>query len=488
VPPNSSKEKRVSKLRVLFCASEVYPFAKSGGLADVAHSLPRALKDECDIEVVMPLYKFIDKEKFNIQKDSMSFSICLRKETFEVTIHRTIFEGVSYIFIASEPLSNKDYLYGTATEGYSDNSLRFSIFNHAIIELLKMKVYDIAHLNDWQSALVPLLLQEHKELETKTLFTIHNLAYQGLFPYDEYANLGIDSHYFTMDALEFYGQINFLKAAIAYANNITTVSPNYAIEILTPEFGVGLEGFLAYHKHKLSGILNGLDSKHFCASTDELIYKPFTNLSEKKENKKAYLKESGLRGINKPLFAFIGRLTEQKGMQLLEDALEAFASSNINITLLGEGDAKFSKAFEALATKHKNIYFEAAYNEALSHKIYASADFLLMPSLFEPCGLNQMISMSYGALPIVHKVGGLKDSVKSYKRFSKTAKSGYGLLFNKANSSAFINAIKEAQKLYEEKRTYNLIAKHNMSVDFSWNKSAKEYLALYKQILGAKHA
>ncbi|MBN2817282.1 MAG: glycogen synthase [Campylobacterales bacterium] len=477
----------MSKTSILFCASEVYPFAKTGGLADVAHALPRALSKEYDIQVVLPLYSSINTQKYSI-KERSSFCLTLGSMEYAVEFLATEFEGIEYIFVASDPLTHKECLYGTPTEGYSDNALRFSIFNHAVVELLKRDSYSIVHCNDWQSALVPLLIKEEPEIKSKTLFTIHNLAYQGIFSYEDYKFLGLDEKYFSMEALEFYGQINFLKAGIAFADKITTVSPNYAKEILTAEFGCGLEGFLKHHSQKLSGILNGLDLEHFSPATDTLIKKTYTNLTEKKENKKAYLQESGLGGFNKPLFAFIGRLTEQKGIELLCSAIEKLADFSCNIVILGDGAQKYSDAIKEIAQQHKNIHFEYTYNEALSHRIYASCDFLLMPSLFEPCGLNQLISMSYGSLPIVHKVGGLKDSVSDYKQFKSSSKNSYGILFKDASLDNFMQAIEEGLILYEKKRVYNSLVKHNMQVDFSWKKSAQKYAKIYKELLGEPHA
>jgi len=478
----------MSKPSLLFCASEVYPFAKTGGLADVAHALPRALQESYDLQVVLPLYAPIDKEKFSIVSLKKSFALSIGEASYEVELFGSTYEGMEYIFIYSPVLCEREFLYGTPTEGYIDNALRFAIFNYAILKLLEEQEYDIVHLNDWQSALVPLLLQEHTKIKTKTLLTIHNLAYQGLFPYETLFEIGINTKYFTVDALEFYGKINFMKAGIAYADAVTTVSPSYVREILTPEFGCGLDGFLLYHRQKLSGILNGIDTEHFNPQNDKLIERSFTTLTEKMQNKKAYLKEAGLLGIKKPLFAFIGRFTEQKGVNLLIETLDELASMYCNIVILGDGEKRYQEAINEIAKRYKNIHFEFIYNESLAHRIYASCDFLLMPSLFEPCGLNQMIAMKYGALPIVHKIGGLKDSVQNYKRFNPKSKKGYGIGFSKANADSFLRSLKEAHTLYDTKREYNLLVKHNMLCDFSWKKSAELYKKLYKKLEGALDA
>lgn len=471
----------MSKKSLLFCASEVYPFAKTGGLADVAHSLPRALHDSYEITVVMPLYSCVDRKKYSIKSLNKSFIVSMNYIDYTIDLYGCTYEGIEYTFTYSSLLCDREFLYGTAIRGYEDNALRFAIFNRAIIELLRSDAYDITHLNDWQTALVPLLLEDENLIKTKTIFTIHNLAYQGLFPYERLEEIGIDSKYFRSDILEFYGQVNFMKAAITYSDVLTTVSQNYANEILTEEFGFGLNGFLTYHKNKLIGIVNGIDSEHFTPSKDKLIEYPFTNLTEKKLNKKSYLKEKKLTGINKPLFVFIGRFTGQKGIDLLIDSLENIASNDCNIAILGDGELYYQDRIKEIAKKYSNIHFEFKYNEVLSHQMYASCDFLLMPSLFEPCGLNQMIAMSYGAIPIVHNVGGLKDTVQNLNRFNTKSNKGYGILFEKASSELFEKAFDKALELYGTKREYNKIVKHNMLCDFSWNHSAKLYSKLYNE-------
>ena len=472
----------MTKKSLLFCASEVYPFAKTGGLADVSHSLPRALQDSYELKVVMPLYSLIDRKKYAIKSLNKSFSISMNDIDYEVELFGCTYKGLEYIFIYSTLLCDREFLYGTPTSGYPDNALRFTIFCRGIVELLRANTYDIVHLNDWQTALVPLLLQEESEINTKTLFTIHNLAYQGLFSYETLNEIAIDSKYFTIDVLEFYGQMNFMKAAIAYSDAVTTVSQSYADEILTATFGCGLDGFLRSHKSKLTGIINGIDSEHFTPSKDKLLEYPFTNLTEKKLNKKSYLKEKNLKGITKPLFIFIGRFTSQKGVDLLIDSLEEIALNDCNIAILGDGEIQYQEKIKEIVDRYDNIHFEFKYNEVLSHQMYASADFLLMPSLFEPCGLNQMIAMSYGAIPIVHKVGGLKDTVHDYKLFDKESNKAYGILFEDPSSDSLIYSFNEALALYSTKKDYNKIVKHNMLCDFSWKNSAKLYDKLYKQL------
>ncbi len=473
----------MSKTRLLFVASEVYPFAKSGGLADVAHSLPRALAAEYDLHVLMPLYQFVEREKFGIISLNEGFEIEMGGVGYRIELFGCTYEGVDYRFIYSPLLCDRDFLYGPPEQGYEDNALRFGIFNHAIVELLKEHKYEVAHLNDWQSALVPLLLKENKSIRTKTLFTIHNLAYQGTFESTLIKELGIDDKHFTMEGIEFYGQISFMKAGIAYADMITTVSPTYAKEILTPEFGCGLEGFLRQHSSKLFGIVNGIDTEHFSPSEDKALVEPYTDLRGKAVNKKAYLKQTGLKGVKKPLFIFIGRFTWQKGMELLIGALEEISSLECNISILGEGEEKYHEELKVIADERSNIHLEFAYDESLSHRMYAAADFLLMPSLFEPCGLNQMIAMHYGEVPVVHGVGGLADTVSSHTGFEQKGEKGYGIVFCEPTRPSFISAVHTALELYADKTQYNKILKHNMARDFSWQESANSYGKIYRKII-----
>ena len=476
----------MSKQRLLFSASEVYPFAKSGGLADVAYSLPRALVTEYQVHVIMPLYQFVDRERFNIISLDEHFDVMMGGVVYPVELFGCQYEGLEYRFVYSPLLCDRDFLYGPPDSGYEDNATRYGIFNYAMVALLKQEAYTVVHLNDWQSALVPLLIKEDKTIQTKTVFTIHNLAYQGVFAPSVLKTLGIDERYFTMESMEFYGQVNFMKAGIAYADMITTVSPTYAEEILTSEFGCGLEGFLYYHRHKLVGIVNGIDIEHFSPSQDDALNATYVDLRGKAVNKRAYLNEIALKDAKKPLFIFVGRFASQKGLDLLIEALPKIVALECNVAILGEGEGKYHDALKAIAGKHHNIHLTFGYDEALSHRMYAAADFFLMPSLFEPCGLAQMIAMHYGSLPIIHQVGGLADTVHHYKDFDAKSTKGYGIVFSVPKDVLFIKAIDEAMELYVHKRDYNKIAKHNMRCDFSWQESAKSYLEIYEKIIAKR--
>ena len=471
--------------KVLFAASEVYPFAKSGGLADVAYSLPKAMSDTFDLSVIMPLYQFIDKERFGITSLGENFKLVIGGKNYFAELYGCQYEGIDYFFVYSPLLSDREFLYGPPGSGYDDNAIRFGIFNYAIIDFIGNNQFDLLHLNDWQSALSALLVKQDKNITVKTVYTIHNLAYQGIFAHKALDQLSLSDEYFTMDALEYYGDINLMKAGIAFADSVTTVSPNYAKEILTPEFGNGLDGFLRFYSNKLTGILNGIDSDHFSPDNDKFLVQTYSSktLKSKAVNKKAYLKEVGLRGVAKPLFVFIGRMTWQKGIAQLIDSLEHLAALPINLAILGEGEVDYQQQLDAIASKHKNIHLYFGYDEALSHQMYAAADFLLMPSRFEPCGLNQMIAMNYGAMPIVHKVGGLKDSVHSINVFNDKSGFGFGITYTKESARSLTKAIMHAIETFEDKKVFTRIIQHNMRSDFSWKKSAKRYAHLYNTLL-----
>ncbi|UPT76648.1 glycogen synthase [Sulfurovum sp. XGS-02] len=468
--------------RVLFAASEVYPFAKSGGLADVAYSLPRVLNETYDVDVIMPLYQFIDREVFGIQEMGETFDIRMGGMTYPAMLYICEYEYMTYRFVYTPLLCDRAFLYGPPQGGYEDNDIRFALFNYAMLEILKREKYEFVHLNDWQTALLPLLLENELKIATKSLFTIHNLAYQGIFEKKALARLGIDEKYFHMDCLEFYGQVNFMKAGIAFSDRITTVSPTYAKEILTPEFGCGLEGFLQYHSSKLTGIVNGIDTEHFSPSTDKMLVTPYKDLRGKGANKNAFLKEIKMKEPQRPLIIFIGRFTWQKGLEIFIDALPEMASMACNIVVLGDGEAKYHDALEALAKKHDNIYLEFGYDEALSHRMYAASDFFLMPSLFEPCGLAQMIAMHYGSMPIVRSVGGLADTVHDHAAFDSKSQKGYGIVFAEADHHALLSAVTNALALYGMITQYNQIVKHNMLCDFSWRESGKLYIKEYETL------
>ncbi|HEX5710300.1 MAG TPA: glycogen/starch synthase [Sulfuricurvum sp.] len=466
--------------KVLFAASEVYPFAKTGGLADVAYSLPRALAYKTD--VIMPLYSSVNREKYSMIPDGKPFEIMMGTKKYPIEIFVCTIGEMNYRFIYSPLLCDREFLYGTPEAGYEDNAIRFGIFSYAIVALLKRENYDVVHLNDWQCGLVSLLVHDDPAITAKTLYTIHNLAYQGTFDPSLMRELGIDERHFTMEGIEFYEQISFMKAGIAYSDALTTVSPTYAKEILTPVFGCGLEGFLFRHRHKLQGIINGIDADHFSPVSDTALVSPYRDAKGKKASKGDLLKTLGLKGTAKPLFVFIGRFVAQKGMELLIETLPKIASLECNVAILGEGEEGYHQSLAALCETYSNVHLTFGYDEPLSHKMYAAGDFLLMPSLFEPCGLNQMIAFAYGAVPVVHRIGGLADTVQKCESFESESTDGFGIVFNTPTARSLLGAVRKACELYANKKHYEVIVNHNMKCDFSWSQSAKAYGALYERI------
>ena len=473
-------------LKTLFVSSEIYPFAKSGGLADVSYALPKALSENIDVTLIMPLYRSVDRKKFNISSSGVTFKLTIDSINYEIEYFFALYNGLKCYFLYSEILSERDNLYGTASSGYEDNDIRFGLFCHAVIYFVEnfATTFDVLHINDWQSAMCALLVRE-KKLDLKTVFTIHNLAYQGIFEKSSLERLDLGEEYFNQEALEYYGDVSFLKAGVAYSDHITTVSPNYAKEILTKEYGSGLEGFLQVYSHKLSGILNGIDIEDFSPKTDSALWENYDAklMSAKQTNKRNFLETVNLLDEKRPLFIFIGRFTWQKGMELLINSLKEIAALDVNIAILGDGEEKYHKAFNKVAQKYENLHVRFGYDEKTSRRMYAASDYLLMPSAFEPCGLNQMIAMNYGTIPIVRAVGGLKDSVKSIEKFNSNDSSGFGIVFKEMNRDVLVQSCKDAITLYNKKQLLRKIKRHNMNQDFSWKNSALEYEKIYKNIV-----
>jgi starch synthase len=472
------------KTSVLFAASEVYPFVKTGGLADVAFALPRALKEELNISVVLPLYQSIDTKQYGIRAMGEPVSLSMGTTEYAVQFLACEYEGITYSFVQTPCLSEREFIYGTPEAGYVDNDIRFGLFSVAVYYLLQTRHFDVVHLNDWQSAMVALWLKDDTSLKTKSVFTIHNLAYQGLFPKTALENLGLKQQYYHMDALEFYDQVSFMKAGIAYADAVTTVSEQYAKEIQTEAFGCGLEGFLRWHADKLTGITNGIDTQHFSPKQDAALIHPYESYEGKAANKVHLCEQYGF-DANLPLMIFIGRLTYQKGIELLLPVLADIAST-CSVIVLGEGEEQYADQLHTLAQSHNNIVFIEGYDEQLSHQLYAGADFLLMPSRFEPCGLNQLISFAYGTIPVVHHVGGLVDTVNAYETFDTKNSGAFGIVFKTASATALKRACKKAMALYDNTEQLAAIAVHNMHCDVSWKQSAQQYSALYESLLGGE--
>ncbi|MBL7198037.1 MAG: glycogen synthase GlgA [Candidatus Omnitrophica bacterium] len=485
-------------MKIVLCSSEVVPFAKTGGLADVCGALPLALENlKQEVIIVMPNYASVKDSGIAIKQLKPGFSFATIgsninpiRNTEALKEENNISNGVKVYFIENDQYYNRPGLYGDKTGDYQDNLLRFSFYCAKTLELLKVIGFcpDIIHCNDWQTALIPVYLKTHLKdddfyKKTKTILTIHNLAYQGLFPKEEFSYLKLDKSLFSIDEFEFYGKISLLKAGIIFTDSISTVSGGYAQEMLTKEFGCGLEEILEKRKNDLSGIINGLDYSIWNPKTDKHIFKNFDGsvLGGKKKNKKELQKICGLmtKG-NIPLLGFVGRLAEQKGIDLLSEVIKNISNLNIQIVILGTGDQKYHILLEDIAKQVPQFFsLNLKFDNTLAHRIYAGCDMFLMPSRYEPCGLGQIICFKYGTIPIVYKTGGLSDTVFDFD--SKT-KDGNGFVFTSYANAAFLDVINHAKSIYADKKTWNSLIKRVMTYNFSWEESAKKYIELYKRI------
>lgn len=475
-------------MSVLFCTSEMYPYAKSGGLGDVSQSLPEALRKYSQVYTMLPLYQTIDRDKYNIIYGDFTFKYILNgiEHQFDIFVNR---DNKYEIFIYNPILCDRDGLYQDSYGDFGDNALRFGLFSYSCLEImLRMDInVDAIHINDWQTSLIALLAKTKYYLPQKVILTIHNLAYQGIFDKSAIDELEISwKDCFKPEALEYFDKVNFLKAGIFYSDNVTTVSPTYAEEIQTPLFGNTLDEVLRVNNYKLKGILNGISYENFNPKNDDMIYKNYflRDYKNKKINKQKLLEDIGFVEVDKPLFVFIGRFTYQKGVDLLIKSFDMLQDFEANFIVLGSGEEHYETIFKNISVSYPNLYIKIGYDESFSRKLYSASDFLLMPSTFEPCGLNQMIAMKYGSLPIVAKTGGLKDSVTDFTDVNYEELKNYqgvGITYEEHNTFWFMHAIAKALSLYGNNKKYKILSKHNMKVDNSWKHSAKAYLELYKK-------
>jgi starch synthase len=481
------------KLRVLFVASEGVPFAKTGGLADVVGTLPAALEEQgVEVKVLMPYYRMVREGKVptTLITEDLEVNLGLINHSFNLMAPAE--PGSPFYFVERDEFYDRSYLYGTPRGDYFDNLERFAFFSGAVLPFCQALDFapDVIHCHDWQSALVPVYLRqrwfgEKLLARAKTVFTIHNLAYQGLFPKDKYPLLGLYWSFFTINGLEYYDQINLLKGGIVTADAITTVSPRYSEEIQTPEFGYGLEGVLRSRAEQLHGIINGVDYEDWNPATDPLLPAHFSreDLAGKAANKTALMEAFDLSPdlADAPLLAVISRLADQKGFDLLAEILPQLMKQKLMLVILGTGEEKYHHWLEAEAPKYKGkLGVKIAFSNQLAHLIEAGADMFLMPSRYEPCGLNQIYSMKYGTIPVVRATGGLVDTVTPVGD-PKTP--GTGFLFSDYTPEAFLKAIFSALDAYANKDLWHPIMTHAMTQDFSWTVSARKYLELYNTLI-----
>lgn len=473
--------------RILMVTSEASPFAKTGGLADVLGSLPLALnKQGADARVIMPKYGTIPQYLKDTITHICYIYVDIGWRHQYCGIEKAEYRGVTYYFIDNEYYFKRDHLYGD-----NDDGERFAFFCRAVLEALPRLDFipDILHCHDWQSGMVPVLLEaqyRHRDLyrDIQTIFTIHNLKYQGIYGIDQMREwFGLSDYYFTEDKLEFYHGASFMKGGLTYSRLLTTVSQTYAREILYPFFGERMEGLLKAREHELYGIVNGIDYDEFNPGTDKLIYQTYTksDLKAKTANKTALQQELGLTvGEDIPMIGLISRLVDQKGLDLIACVFHEIMSENVQLVVLGTGDPKYEQLFSnAMKAYPGKVSANIRFDNTLAHRIYAASDFFLMPSLFEPCGLGQLISLRYGTLPIVRETGGLKDTVISYNEFTGE---GNGFSFANYNAHDMLFTIRRALEIYKRKTICNKLIKAAMSCDYSWLSSAGKYLELYDKL------
>jgi len=487
-------------MKICYAASEMAPFIKTGGLGDVLGALPEAMqKQGNDIKVFLPHYKTIDIGDNKIIPVEINSEIKINDQNYPLKINKIRFKksNMEVYLVGSDHYFDREGIYLNPNTGkdYADNDERYIFFARAVLAILKEINFkpDIIHVHDWQAALVPVFLKTSLEKDPfysgiKSILTIHNLAYQGEFTLERFKLLELPDKLMApaIGPFEFYGKVNFLKAGITYADYISTVSNKYAEEIQTKEFGCGLEGVLKERNENIYGILNGVDYKVWSPSRDHKIHATYhiANLSGKRTNKIELLNELKLPIRDAaPLIGIISRLEEQKGWNLIKEAADELLSMNVQLIVVGTGQLEYHKLLEDLEKKYPDkCKAILKFNDQMAHKVEAASDIFLMPSIFEPCGLNQMYSLRYGTIPIVRQVGGLADTVTDY---DANHNNGTGFVFKEKDSKAMVAAIKRAVDLFARKRTWTKFMKVGMKKDFSWSRTAKEYSKLYKNLLNS---
>ncbi|OGQ51991.1 MAG: starch synthase [Deltaproteobacteria bacterium RIFCSPLOWO2_02_FULL_53_8] len=478
-------------LNVIIISSEAAPFSKTGGLGDVVGNLPVALRKlGCQVMLFLPYYRSTAEAYPDVEATGLTVVVHTAGRDVATQVLRASHEGVPVYFIKCDEYYDRRYLYGTPEGDYFDNLERYAFFCRAALEALKARGFepDVIHCNDWQTGLIPAYLRDvylHDPyfMKTATVFTVHNLAYQGVFGSELYDRTGLSRALFQMDGIEFWGNMNLLKAGLVYSDVITTVSETYGAEIQTAKFGCGLEGLLKNRRSDLFGIVNGVNYDEWDPAIDKLIpanYSP-DDLGPKAVCKKALLKEFGLSlKPDWPLAGMISRLVEQKGFDLLAKAAAEIVNLNMSLVILGSGDKKYQEQALALAKKHpKKIAVRIAFDNRLAHLVESGCDLFLMPSKYEPCGLNQIYSLKYGAIPVVMATGGLEDTVIQYE-----GGAGTGFKFKKYTAKAFVDKIKEALAVYKDKQAWAGLQRNAMREDYSWERSARKYMDVYKAAHG----
>jgi starch synthase len=476
-------------MHIVFVASEGVPFSKTGGLADVVGALPRALISlGHQVSVYLPRYRQTKLAEPSVAVRSITVPFD-DKYRFASVIAGGVQGGVRFYFIDYPEFFDRDSLYGTPAGDYPDNAERFALFSRAVLEASKiLGVPQVFHCHDWQSALVPVLLrtiytEDPAFRDVATVFTIHNMGYQGLFPPEVLPLLMLPWDLFTMSKMEFFGQVNFLKGALTYTDFITTVSKKYSQEIQTAEYGFGLEGVLRGRSSTVSGILNGVDYDEWSPQSDKFIIAHYSqqDLSGKARCKQDLLAAFGITNADSkiPVIGVVSRFAAQKGFDLISQVMDRLAREEMIVIALGAGDKPYEEMFLRLNKQFPNkIAVKVAYDNVLAHKIEAGADMFLMPSRYEPCGLNQIYSLKYGTVPIVRATGGLDDTIEPWD--ARTGK-GTGFKFTEYNGESLLLTVKQALHAFRDQTSWQVLMRNGMNKDFSWNASAREYVKVYER-------
>lgn len=475
-------------MKILFVTPEATPFAKTGGLADVAGSLPRALRQlGHDVRVVLPCHRSAERSGLSLRKGRKSVEINLEGKNYRGSLKQTSCDGVPFWFIDCPQLFDRPQLYGTVDGDYPDNSLRFGFFSRAVLEMIRRLDFrpDVIHIHDWQTSFIPALLRteyRHNPFygNIATLLTIHNLGYQGRFSLNMLKQLNLHESIGTPKGMEYFGELSVLKGGINYSDVINTVSPTYCQEIQQPERGHGFDGILRDRAEDLHGIINGLDRRSWDPALDPALPTPFNaeNLNGKRACKRLVQKQLGLEMRHDvPIVALISRLDRQKGIDLIQQAWPQLLERDIQFVLLGSGDREAMSFWrEQQKLRPQQVSINLTFDESLSRRIFAASDVLLVPSLYEPCGLTQMIALHYGALPVVRRTGGLADTVIDATEHPRT---GYGFVFENSDSTEMLAAIDRALAIYPQRSRWLTLVKRGMTQDFSWANSAIQYHELY---------
>ncbi len=475
-------------MKVLMVSPEAVPYAKTGGLADVAGALVSELvKKKVDTLLVMPFYSTVARH-FNPEDTGKSVKIKIGDKTHEGRILR----DKHAVFLKCSELYDRAELYGTPEGDYPDNARRFVFLSRGALEAAKALDFkpNIVHCHDWQAALIPLYLKSLYSKDpffagAKSVMTIHNLGYQGVFPADLYSITGLGPELFTPEGVEFYGNVNFLKAGLISADMITTVSPNYAREILLPENGFGLDGVLKSRSGSLRGILNGIDETEWDPAKDKSLPSNYyaVDLAGKAACRKKLISECGLKeGRGGLVASFVGRLSGQKGVDVIIEAAPEILSMGVNLVFLGKGDVAYQKALQEFGRSHAGrVFANIGFDEGFSRLVYAGSDIFLMPSRYEPCGLGQMIALRYGTPPVACRTGGLADTITDYDPYSGK---GNGFLFDGASASGLLQAVKLAVCAFSVPKRRESIIKAGMRAGFTWKKAVLGYTGIYKELSG----